>query len=81
MVEYKDIAISEEIQLGDTITVDYTPYNLKLQKRLTGYTYNLLTQRIETLEVGDFGKDYFKELSNKIDIIELPDFEEIKGGL
>ena len=81
MVEYKDIAISEEIQLGDTITVDYTPYNLKLQKRLTGYTYNLLTQRMETLEIGDFGKDYFKELSNKIDKIEMPDFEEVKGGL
>lgn len=81
MVEYRDIAITEEIQLGDTITVDYTPYNLKLQKRLTGYTYNLLTQRMETLEIGDFGKDYFKELSNKIDKIEMPDFEEIKGGL
>lgn len=81
MIEYQDIAVSEEIQLGDTITVDYMPYNIKLKKRLTGYTYNILNGTMENLEIGDFGKDYFKELSNKVDKIEIPNVEDIVGSM
>ena len=81
MIEYQDIAVSEEIQLGDTITVDYMPYNIKLKKRLTGYTYNILSGTMENLEIGDFGKDYFKELSNNVDKIEIPNVEDIVGSM
>lgn len=78
-LEYKDVAVSEEIQLGDTITVDYSPYNITMEKRLVGYTYNILTEKMETLEVGDYGLDYFRSINNKID--KLPDVEQIVGGL
>ena len=50
--EYKNIAVLESVQLGDTVSVFYEPMNLTASARAVKTDYNVLLNRFETVTLG-----------------------------
>lgn len=51
--EYKNIAPLEQVNLGDTITVDFPKLNVSARARVIKRTWNVLTERYDSIELGD----------------------------
>ncbi len=58
-VDWKDITGYEKykslltVNLGDDVTVDYTPFGVSVKLRVCAVSYNCLTDRYETLTIGE----------------------------
>ncbi|QNK41474.1 phage tail spike protein [Caproicibacter fermentans] len=58
-VDWKDITGYEKykslltVNLGDDVTVDYAPFGISVKLRVCAVSYNCLTDRFETLTVGE----------------------------
>ncbi|CAM3017811.1 phage tail spike protein [Hathewaya histolytica] len=58
--EYKDYKVLENVNLGDTVTIQHKKLNIDLQSRVIGYEYNCLTKNFNKLNLGNFLGDYIK---------------------
>ena len=73
--EYKDYAsISENIYLGDIVTIKHSRLNINLSAKVIKITKNCITNRIEKIELGNFKSNI---ASSFTDIIQITK-EEIK---
>lgn len=52
--EYKDYQVLERVYLGDTVTIKHSKLNMDLKARVIKLRRNILTGRIENLELGYF---------------------------
>ena len=58
-VDWKDITKYEKyksllaVNLGDDVTVDYAPFDVSVKLRVCAVSYNCLTDRFETLTIGE----------------------------
>ncbi|HBV85755.1 MAG TPA: hypothetical protein DEF42_03650 [Desulfosporosinus sp.] len=53
-IEYKDYAPLERVYLGDTVTVRHSRLNIDLKAKVIKITKNVLTNRLEKVELGSF---------------------------
>lgn len=62
--EYKYYAILETCYLGDTVTIKHSKLNINLKCKIIKITKNVLTGRIENIELGNFKQNISDSLSN-----------------
>jgi len=64
--EYKDYAILETVYMGDTVTVKHSKLNINLKAKVIKITKNILTDRIEKIELGSFKPNLATTFNNAI---------------
>jgi len=52
--EYKNYAVLERVYLGDTVTIKHSKLGIDLKAKVIKTTKNVLTQRLEKVELGSF---------------------------
>lgn len=68
--EYKDIAPLEQVQLGDTVTVDIDRLGISMQSRVVEYTYDVLKDRYKSVVIGDAKSSFAKTFVDQGKAIE-----------
>lgn len=77
--EYKDYKILESVSLGDTIHCKHNKLGIVTDARVISLEYDCLLDRVTSVKLGDFKKNYFNDVTdnvNKIESVITPD-----GGL
>ena len=77
--EYKDYKILERVSLGDTIHCKHNKLGIITDARVINLEYDCSLDRVTSVKLGDFKKNYFNDISdnvNKIESVITPD-----GGL
>ncbi len=67
--QYKDYADLETIMLGDTVHCVHNKLGITSDARAVGIVWDCARNRIQSVELGDFTFDYFRETSTKINAI------------
>ena len=62
--EYKNYAVLESVQLGDTVTVRHSKLNIDLKAKIIKTTKNILTDRLEKVELGNFKSNIASTMNN-----------------
>lgn len=70
-LEYKSLGYSalEVVNLGDTVTCVHSKLDIETKARCIGYTWDILTQKMIEVEIGDTQKNYFdkqSDITNKV---------------
>lgn len=68
--EYKDYAILETVYMGDTVTVKHSKLNIDLKAKVIKITKNILTDRIEKIELGSFKPNLATTFNNAIQSVK-----------
>lgn len=72
--EYKDIALLERVQLGDTVTVKYPTLGVSVKARVVKTIFDSINERYEKIELGevkgDFGSALVKASKTLENIVE-----------
>ncbi|MGN2368957.1 phage tail spike protein [Clostridium cagae] len=72
--EYKDYAKLKKCELGNNVTTIYSRIGVKAEGRIIRIKYNVLTKKIEEVEIGDRLKksivDNINNTENKVDNVE-----------
>ena len=70
--KYKYVKGLVNIGLGDTITIYHEKLDIDFASRCIGYTWNILTRKYETVDVGEFKESFFSkqtDVRNKVESI------------
>lgn len=62
--EYKDYAILEKVQLGDTVHCKNERLNIETSARAISISYDCINRRINNIELGDFIPNYIDDMSS-----------------
>ena len=68
--EYKNYAVLERVYLGDTVTIKHSKLNINLKAKVIKTTKNILTDRIEKIELGSFKANLATSINNSIQAIK-----------
>lgn len=68
--EYKNYAVLERVYLGDTVTIKHSKLNINLKAKVIKITKNILTDRIEKIELGSFKPNLATSINNAIQEIK-----------
>lgn len=77
--EYKNYSILESVYMGDTVTVKHTKLNINLKCKVIRIKKNILTNRIEEVELGSFKPSLADSINDTADAINS--ITDGKGGL
>jgi phage minor structural protein len=64
--EYKNYSILETVYMGDTVTVRHTKLNINIKAKVIRIKKNILTNRIEEVELGSFRLNISNAISKPI---------------
>ena len=64
--EYKIYAVLERVYLGDTVTIKHSKLDINLKAKVIKITKNILTDRIEKIELGSFKSNIATAINNSI---------------
>ncbi|MDB2074310.1 phage tail protein [Clostridium paraputrificum] len=70
--KYKYVKGLVNIGLGDTISIYHEKLDIDFASRCVGYTWNILTRKYETVDVGEFKESFFNkqtDVRNKVESI------------
>ena len=73
--EYKDYAILETVYMGDTVTVKHSKLNINLKAKVIKIIKNVVTDRIDKIELGSFKPNLATTFNNAIQSVK----KEIKS--
>jgi phage minor structural protein len=68
--EYKNFAILERVDLGDTVTVKHSKLAINLKAKVIKTTKNILTGRLEKVELGDFKPNIATSMNSILNVID-----------
>ena len=68
-VEYKHYAILETVFMGDTVTIRHTKLGIDIKAKVIRIKKNLLTNRIEEVELGSFKPNFATGINDVITVI------------
>ena len=63
-VEYRDYAVLEEVDLGDTVGCIHEKIGIETSARVIGQKWDCILKRNEKLTIGDFESSYFDKLTS-----------------
>jgi phage minor structural protein len=78
--EYKNYAILETVNMGDTVTVKHSKLNIDLKCKVIKIVKNVLTNRIEKVELGSFKENIATSINNSIQTVKT-EIENTKSSL
>lgn len=61
---YENFVEWQTVQLGDGVDVYHPEWDITLSARLMKYQYNILTDRYESLEIGDIKRTFLDDINN-----------------
>ena len=73
--EYAQFRNLEKISLGDIVTIEHKPLDINIKVRCISYVYDCLKQQYESIEIGHYQKNFFKETLNTNEKMENNDFD------
>ena len=76
--EYKDYAVLERVYLGDTVTIKHNRLDINLKAKVIKITKNILTDRIEKIELGSFKPNLATTINNSIQEVKQ-DIVQVKS--
>lgn len=62
-LEYSDVAVLEQVMIGDTVHVDYTEMGISASTRCIKTSYNVLTNKYISVELGNIKPDLASTIS------------------
>lgn len=68
--EYKDYKILESVSLGDTIHCKHNKLGIVTDARVISLEYDCLLDRVTSVKLGDFKKNYFNDVTDNVNKIE-----------
>ena len=68
--EYKDYKILESVSLGDTIHCKHNKLGIVTDARVISLEYDCLFDRVTSVKLGDFKKNYFNDVTDNVNKIE-----------
>lgn len=74
--EYKNYKVLETVGMGDTVHCEHAALGIVTDARVIKMTYNHLTEKVESVTLGDYEYNYFDDVSstvNRIDSVIRPD--------
>lgn len=69
--EYKNYAVLEEMYLGDTVTVRVKTLNIDVKCKVIKIKKNILTDRIEEIELGNFKKNIAESINKAQQVADV----------
>jgi len=78
--EYKNYAVLERVYLGDTVTIKHNRLDINLKAKVIKITKNILTDRIEKIELGSFKPNLATTINNSIQEVKT-DIVNTKSSL
>jgi len=76
--EYKNYAVLERVYLGDTVTIKHNRLDINLKAKVIKITKNILTDRIEKIELGSFKDNIATTINNSIQEVKQ-DIVQVKS--
>ena len=76
--EYKNYAVLERVYLGDTVTIKHSKLGINLKAKVIKITKNILTDRIEKIELGSFKPNLATTINNSIQEVKK-DIVQVKS--
>ena len=76
--EYKNYAVLERVFLGDTVTIKHSKLNINLKAKVIKTTKNIITDRIEKIELGSFKPNLATSINNAIQEVKQ-DIVQVKS--
>ena len=73
--EYSQFRNLEKISLGDIVTIEHKPLDINIKARCVSYVYDCLKQQYESIEIGHYQKNFFRETLNTNEKMENNDFD------
>ena len=73
--EYSQFRNLEKISLGDIVTIEHKPLDINIKARCISYVYDCLKQQYESIEIGHYQKNFFKETLSTNEKMENSDFD------
>ena len=73
--EYLQFRNLEKISLGDIVTIEHKPLDINIKARCVSYVYDCLKQQYESIEIGHYQKNFFRETLNTNEKMENNDFD------
>ena len=64
--EYKNYAVLERVYMGDTVTIKHSKLDINLKAKVIKTTKNVLTNRIEKIELGSFKENIATSINKSI---------------
>lgn len=68
--EYKDYKILEKASLGDTVHCKHNKLGIVTDARVISLEYDCLLDRVTSVKLGDFKKNYFNDVTDNVNKIE-----------
>ena len=72
--EYKDVAPLERVRLCDTVVVEFERLNIRVAAKVTGYKYDVLLERYESITLGNAKKTLASSMADNhnlmLDVVE-----------
>lgn len=68
--EYKNYKVLESVYLGDTVTIKHAKLNINLKSKVIKTTKNVLTGRLEIVELGSFKPNIASSINNSIQAVK-----------
>lgn len=68
--EYKNYAVLERVYLGDTVTIKHSKLGINLKAKVIKIKKNVLTDRIEEIELGSFKPNLANSIANSIQSVK-----------
>lgn len=78
--EYKNYAILQTVYMGDTVTIKHNKLNINLKAKVIKITKNILTKRIEKIELGSFKPNLATTIGSSIQEVKT-DIANTKSSL
>ena len=76
--EYKNYAVLERVYLGDVVTIKHSKLNIDLKAKVIKITKNVITDRIEKIELGSFKSNIATAINNAIQEVKQ-DIVQVKS--
>jgi phage minor structural protein len=68
--QYKKYAVLERVYLGDTVTIKHSKLNINLKAKVIKIIKNVLTKRIEKIELGSFKPNIATAINNSVNAVK-----------
>lgn len=80
--EYKDLFVLQEVELCDTIKVEFPELGVSTTEKITKTVYDVLTERYIEIGVGDVRSNLARTIEEQIDTVSyMPTASEVQKGI
>lgn len=73
--EYLNFQNLQKISLGDIVTIRHKPLDINVKARCISYVYDCILDKYESVTIGSYQKNFFKETASTNEKMENNDFD------